>query len=84
MIDLKDYTEAGMDIGAFMKLKKGWEVFSANHPKFPNFVAAMKGRGIHEGDVVAISIIGPDGNKVETNIKVTESDMILFENLRDL
>lgn len=73
-----------MDFGAAMRLKQAWDTFTMNHPKFPGFLNAMRARGVHEGDVVAISITGPDGKAMETNLRVTASDLELFETLKSM
>ena len=73
-----------MDFGAMMKLKKGWDTFTSNHPKFPGFLTALKSRGIHEGDIVLISITGPDGKVMETNLRITQSDLELVDLLESI
>ena len=71
-----------MDLNAVMKAKQAWDTFTMNHPRFPGFLNALKVRGVHEGDVVAISVTGPDGKTMETNVRVTASDLELFEMLK--
>lgn len=73
-----------MDINSAMKAKQAWDSFTMNHPKFPAFLNAMRNRGVHEGDVVAVSVTGPDGKTMETNIKVTAGDLELFEMLKGM
>jgi len=73
-----------MNMDMIFKLTQGWNVFKKNHPKFPMFLQAVKNSGIKEGDVVAISITSPDGNVLDTNIKVTSDDIALFQSLRDI
>lgn len=72
-----------MDIGGIMKLRQAWGRFTSNHPKFPGFLNAVKQKGVHEGDIVEIAIRGADGKTLETNIKVTASDLELFESLKE-
>ena len=67
-----------------MKVKSAWETFAGNHPKFPAFLSVIKQKGIHEGDVIAISITGADGKPIEMNMKITASDLKLFETLKDI
>ena len=69
---------------ALMKLKKNWETFTANHPKFPAFMQAASQGMIGEGSIIEVSITSPDGRKISTNIKVTQSDMELFEDLKNM
>ena len=73
-----------MNISAIWKLKGAWEKFTTNHPKFPFFLDAMKRKGIQEGTVIAISFTDVEGKTIETNIKVTASDIELYESLKDL
>ena len=73
-----------MDFGSVMKIKQAWDSFTANHPKFPGFMNALRSRGIQPDDIIAISVKGPDGKTLETNVKVTASDLELFEMLKDM
>ena len=66
------------------KLKGMWDNFAANHPMFPKFLAAVSKKGIKEGTIIEISITDPDGTPMNTNIKVTASDIELFNALKDL
>lgn len=72
------------NIEAIMKLKGAWDTFRNNHPKFPMFLDAVKRKGIKEGTIVAISITDPDGTHMDTNIKVSASDLELFESLKGM
>ena len=69
---------------AIMQMKEAWDTFVSNHPKFPLFLNAVKSKGVPEGTVVAVSLTYPDGSVVDTNLKVTESDLKLFETLKSL
>lgn len=69
---------------AIFKIKGAWDQFTKNHPKFPLFLSAVKQAGIPEGSIIAISITEPDGRVIDTNIKVTASDLELFETLKSL
>ena len=73
-----------MNIAAALKLKGAWEQFTREHPKFPMFLDAVQRKGIQEGTVIAISFTDPEGQTIETNIKVTASDIQLYETLKDL
>jgi len=80
----EDQEEIIMNISAIWKLKGAWEKFTNNHPKFPLFLDAMQRKGIQEGTVIAISFTDVEGKTIETNIKVTASDIELYESLKDL
>lgn len=73
-----------MDFGALMKMKEMWDRFTANHPKFPMFMQAVQRRGIPEGTVLEISVKYPDGEVMETNLKVTRSDLELVDALKNM
>jgi len=73
----------GMNFGAMMKMMSAWNKFKTNHPKFPAFVSAVSRKGIQPDTIIAITITDPYGEKIETNIKVTESDIELFNALKD-
>ncbi len=73
-----------MNIPDIMKLKGAWDTFTQNHPKFPMFLNAARAAGIKEGTIIDVSITDPDGKVIETNVKVTASDLELFESLKDL
>lgn len=69
---------------ALFKIKGLWEQFVQNHPKFPRFLEALKQSGIGEDSVIEIQITQPDGQEMKTNIKVKQSDLEMFEQLRNL
>lgn len=73
-----------MDIGAVMKIKGAWDTFTTTHPKFPMFLNAISKKGIKEGTIMEISITDPDGTVMNTNIKVTASDLELFETIKGI
>lgn len=67
-----------------LKLKGAWETFSQNHPKFAMFIHAVPSHGIKEGAIVEIKVTNPSGQIISTNVKITESDMELFQSLSDV
>ena len=73
-----------MNISAIWKLKGAWNKFTENHPKFPLFLEAMQKKGIAEGTVIGISFTDTEGKTIETNLKVTASDIELYESLRGM
>ena len=74
----------GSNIGAMMKIRTAWAKFTQNHPKFPMFLSDMQRNGIHEGTIIDIKITDVSGRVVETNLRVTASDIELFESLKDI
>ena len=71
-----------LGLGDIMKVKGAWDKFTRNHPRFPQFLNAVKGKGVPVGTVIGISIDYPTGERVETNIKVSEEDLDLVETLK--
>ena len=66
------------------KLKNAWDVFSQNHPKFPKFMKAIHENGMQEGTIIEINVTTPDGKILSSNIKIKESDVVLFSELSEL
>lgn len=64
-----------------MKIKKMWEDFQFNHPKFPMFIKAVQREGVKEDSVVEINITNPDGKVLTSNIKLDKSDIEMLEEL---
>lgn len=69
---------------ALFKIKGMWEQFVQNHPKFPMFLNALKSLGMGEGSIIEIQITQPDGQQLKTNLKLTQSDLELVEQLKGL
>lgn len=73
-----------MDMGATLKIIGAWNKFKANHPKFPAFCKAVAKSGIQEDSVVEIIVTTPEGQKIETSIKVKPEDMELVRSLSQI
>lgn len=73
-----------MNPANMFKIMSAWNTFQQNHPKFPQFLAAMQAQGIKEGSILELSVTDPDGRKIETNIKVQQSDLELFEAIKNM
>lgn len=73
-----------MDFGMLLKLGGLWAKFSKNHPKFPSFVKTVQKNGIKADTIIDIKITYPDGNVVDSNLKVTESDLEMLEELKKM
>lgn len=66
------------------QIKSAWETFSNNHPKFVKFLNAAGKSGIGVDTVIEISITNAAGENICSNLKLTESDMQLFESLKEM
>lgn len=71
---------------ALMKLRGAKKKFTQNHPKFEAFVKAvfLGHSSVPEGTIIEISVTRPGEEPITTNLKVTQSDLELVEELRVL
>ena len=68
-----------------MKIMGIWNSFKANHPKFPKFMAAAAQPGVISANtILEMKITTADGRTQETNLKITESDMELIQQLKNI
>lgn len=67
-----------------IKLKKSWEIFSQNHPKFPKFLNAVNRSAISEGTIIEIKVTTEEGKTITSNLKLTQSDKELFHEVSEL
>ena len=63
------------------QLKNKFEDFSGRHPKFVQFFTGALPANLSGGSVLEVKIINPEGKELKTNIKVTEEDAKLLEEL---
>lgn len=66
-----------------MQIKGMLDEFKRNHPKVPMFFSAVA-QSIGEGSIIEITVTSPDGKKICTNMKVTESDLRLVEQMKSM
>ena len=67
-----------------LKVKKSWDTFCRNHPRFPAFMQAVQSSGIKEGTIIEVTLTTPEGKSLTTNVRITASDMQAFEDLKGL
>lgn len=72
-----------MNFQALMQIKTLWQRFTDNHPKLPAFLRAAQTE-IREGSILAVSVKNPEGKVIETNLKVTASDIELIEAFKQM
>lgn len=70
-----------MNPAKLLKLKNAWDAFSINHPKFPKFLTAVKNNAIKEGTIIEINITTAEGKSLSSNLKLTQSDIELINEL---
>ena len=74
----------GMNPAAMMKIMGAMNTFKGNHPKFMSFLNYVFSSGFPEGSVIEITVTKPGEEPVTSNMKVTQSDLELFESLKDM
>lgn len=72
-----------MNFQSLLQLKNLWQRFTSQHPKFPAFLRAAQ-PALKEGSVIAFTITTPDGKTIESNVKVTATDLELLEALKQM
>lgn len=73
-----------MNMGSAMKLMGAWNKFKSNHPKFPAFCKAVARKGFAEDTIIEVAIISPDGERIETNVRLTQEDLELMNELKNM
>lgn len=68
---------------ALLQLKGLFDQFKNNHPKVPMFFNAVS-QNIGEGSIIEINVTSAEGKKFCTNMKVTQSDIEMIEELKKL
>ncbi len=72
-----------MDIGNMMKMTMAWNTFQKNHPKFPAFCQAVLNKGVRVDSIIEIAVTTPEGERIETNLKVKQGDLDLLNSLKN-
>ena len=65
-------------------IKNSCDTFVKNHPKFPMFLNAVYQNGLAEGNIIELSVKTTDGRTLETNLKLSSSDVELLQQLNDM
>lgn len=73
-----------MNPGNLFKLLDLQKKFNGNHPKFARFVETVLLAGLPEGTVVDIRVTKPGEETIESNMRVTEDDLAMAEELKNL
>ena len=69
---------------ALLTLKSSFEKFQNNHPRFIQFAQAIMQMGIKEGTILECKVVTPDGKELQTNLKITQDDLEMFEKLKEM
>ena len=73
-----------IDFGSVMKSKNAWDTFTRNHPKFMPFCQAVCRDGIGVDTIIEVKVTSADGREYNTNMKLTQSDLDLFAQIRSM
>lgn len=73
-----------MNPASILKLMSAKTQFENSHPKFMAFIKKIFSKPIEAGTVVEITVTAPGGEPLTANIKVQQSDLELFAELREL
>lgn len=68
----------------FFEAKNAWDSFVRNHPKFPLFLKAASSKAIKEGTIIEISLTTAEGEVINTNLRLSASDMEAIEVLKNM
>lgn len=69
---------------SLMKIMNAKNTFTKNHPKFAAFLGVVFAKPIEEGTVIEFTVTRPGEAAVTSNLKVQESDLELFSELKSL
>lgn len=73
-----------MDFSAIMKFKGAWDTFNKNHHKFLPFMQAVGREAVTDGTIIEVKVTSPEGKEYNTNMKITQSDLDLFAQLKTM
>lgn len=84
VIEIKLREEKHMNPMNLLKMKQSLAQFTNQHPRFAMFIRDMFQERIREGTIIEISVQQPGEDKIVTNMKVQQSDLELFDELKNL
>lgn len=67
-----------------MKLNQAKNKFISNHPKFAAFIKNFFSKKIEAGTIIEITVKRPGEEFVTSNMRVTESDIELLKNVKEI
>lgn len=74
----------GMNPTQIFQVMNAWKTFTSNHPKFPKFLQAVSKEGIKEDTIIEINVTTPEGKNYCSNLKITQSDLELFQQIKNM
>ena len=73
-----------MNMEQLFRGRQAWKTFTENHPRFPEFLRALRERGICEDTLIEITVRYPDGGELRSGVKVKTSDLELLQTLENM
>ncbi len=73
-----------MNPAAFFRMKSDLKQFQEAHPKFTAFLHYAFRHGLKEDNVVVVTIRQPDGTETRSNLRLSENDVRMLEDLREI
>ena len=70
-------------ISKLQDMKKHWNRFQENHPKFLRFLQAAE-KSVEEGSLIEIRVTAPDGTSLETNLRLKEEDIEMIRDMQSM
>lgn len=67
-----------------MKIMAAFQTFRSNHPKVVEFFQVVFGSKVEEGTIIEVTVTKPGEEPITTNMKVKQSDIELFEELKNM
>ena len=68
----------------FFKVKAGLGKLGEEHPKLFPCMKAVSAAGAREGTIVEMKVTTPEGQVLESNMKLTANDIELFRMIREI
>ncbi|MDE6209906.1 MAG: hypothetical protein K2M73_09580 [Lachnospiraceae bacterium] len=73
-----------MNPASIIKIMKAKDKFTNNHPRFAAFLQMVFSSKLEEGTIIEITVTKPNENPITTNMKVLQSDLELFNELKEI
>ncbi len=67
-----------------MQMKQKYETFQKEHPKMLPFFTAVGNQALREGTIIDMKVTTPEGQTLESNIKLTANDIEIFRMMQEM
>ncbi|WP_230398728.1 hypothetical protein [Novisyntrophococcus fermenticellae] len=66
----------------FLQYKNDYEQFLSRHPRLTRFFEVVSEETLKEGTVIEVNVTTENGKNYVSNIRLTDSDVELIENIK--